>query len=203
MKEQKSQSLPKVSIITPSTMDREFFNNRCKYLIGKQDYPNIEHIFLFGEGSIGNKRNMLCDMAKGEIILHADSDDLLAHDFVSQSVRHLQQTGSDVTGLKTAYFFDGINAWLYDYQSKFPYVIGSGMCYLRSVWERNKFEDTSSGEDRLFLRNAGKVVPHGYFEGFIASIHPGNTESHKAIKHHYFKLIDSERVKAIYDRIMK
>lgn len=160
--------------------------------------PEGSYVFTFFEGvkeTVGTKRNNLCEAAKGEVICHFDSDDFYSPDFLSQSVNHLLASKADVTGLSQAYFYqrEPEEAWLYDYAGKQPYVIGSGMCYYKSVWERNKFKDVNSGEDRMFLGNAGKVVPHNYITGFTAFIHGNNTESHKGIR--FMKPISPEYVK--------
>lgn len=131
--------------------------------------------------TIGAKRNELCKLAKGDIILHMDSDDYYAPDFITRSVNHLLSTGAMITGLSSAYFFKPGNLWYYEYKGKQPYVIGSGMCYYRKVWEKKPFEDKNSGEDLLFQANAGKVIPHQYIDGFMAMIHDKNTASHKQL----------------------
>lgn len=149
--------------------------------------PDGSNVHTFYEGvkeTIGTKRNRLCGAAHGDIIVHFDSDDWYAPDFITQSVNHLLTSGADVTGLSKAYFYqrEPEQAWLYDYTGTQPYVIGSGMCYHKSVWERNPFKDVNAGEDRLFLANAGRVIPHNYITGFLAFIHGNNTESHKALR---------------------
>lgn len=150
-------------------------------------YGEESNVFSFYEGkkeTIGAKRNRLINAAKGEIICHLDSDDYYAPDFISQSLAFLKHSKADVTGLNTAYFYqrEPEAAWLYQYTGQQPYVLGSGMMYYKSVWERNKFRDVSQGEDAFFQANAGKIVPHNYTAGFLAFIHGKNTASHLTLK---------------------
>lgn len=169
----------KVSCITVTTEDREDFNNRIMRIFSNQDYPNKEHIVLYGGETIGHKKNIACGLAKGQIIVFFDSDDLFAPDYISKCVEALQH--ADTTGLSKAYFTDGVEAWMWEWKASQKLVLGSGMAFWKRVWEANRFKHVSSGEDTIFCANAGKVVPHGYVEGFIATIHEKNTASHNAL----------------------
>lgn len=193
----------RVSVITPCSRPEDL--SRLIEIYHAQDYQDKElsilmdvygvhtamsvgdRIWQWGtekKMTVGAKRNELVENATGEIVIHFDSDDYYAPDFITQSVNHLLNSGADLTGLSTAFFFqnDPEAAWVYEYKGQQPYVIGSGMCYYKSVWERNKFKDISEGEDRLFLGNAGKVSPHNYVSGFCAFIHGKNTCSHKSLQ---------------------
>ena len=46
----------KVSVITITTEDRVDFNNRIMRIFSEQDYPDKEHIVLYGPESIGQKK---------------------------------------------------------------------------------------------------------------------------------------------------
>lgn len=170
----------KVSIICPT--NRPSYIPHVTDMYHSQDYKNKELIVIQGDESIGYKRNLACKEAKGDIIIHFDDDDYYAKDYVSKCVEVIK-SGADTTGLSSAYFANFINgrAWKYEYTGTMPYVIGSGMAYRKSIWVENQFKDTSDGEDRLFLSAAGRVVPHGYINGFLATIHGRNTCSQHTI----------------------
>lgn len=175
---------PTVSIITPTTFDRAHFNEQIKEMMQAQDYPNIvEHVFDYTlDRSIGAKRNALVEEAVGDVILHFDSDDMYAPDWVSHSVRVLVTQGLDMTGLKSVYFSDQYNkAWLYQYKGSQGYVCGATMCYWKKHWARHPFRDLQNGEDTGFCAYGGRIKAHGYVDGFIARIHGRNTASHQAI----------------------
>lgn len=167
-----------VTVITPTTHDRDAMNKRIRRIIAAQDYPYVEHIFAYGTGSIGLKRNLLCAQAKGEIILHADSDDYYATDWISKSIEALGD--NDLTGINRAFFYrPHTHLWEYNNQRNQRYVIGASMCYRKSMWERNKFrEDIRQGEDAYFCQNSGHIMPHDYHDGFCAILHGSNTASH-------------------------
>lgn len=171
----------KVSVITPCSRPDDLPN--LHRVFDSQDYEDKELIVINGEGSIGAKRNKACNIATGEIILMMDSDDWYAPDFITRSVTHLIQSGAAITGLNKAYFFGQGNMWLYEAKFKQPYVIGSGMTYYKSVWEKGHFPDKNSGEDLDFQANKGIIRPMDYLDGFMAMIHGNNTASHKQLSH--------------------
>lgn len=176
--------MPLVSIITPVTLDREQMLYNCIKSFNAQDYINKEHIIIYDElMSIGNKRNKGCNISTGNIIIHFDSDDYYAPDWITKSVEALINSKADCVGLSSGYFFKiPYKVIRYDYPKGCqPYVLGATMCYWRKTWERNPFQDTNRGEDTLFCANAGKVVAHDHINGFMAMLHGGNTSSHLQI----------------------
>lgn len=187
---------PLITVITPLSRNTDIPNAIENYM--RQDYPDKELCILNDDGrtdymsvdnsiwvwgqpnmNIGMKRNELCALAKGEIIVHFDSDDWYAPDYITRCVQQLQSC--DITGLSSAYFHKGDEIYLYEYKGSQPYVIGSGMAYWKRVWERRQFRPIQSGEDMHFQASNGIVKPHGYLEGFYATIHENNTASHKAL----------------------
>lgn len=175
--------LPTVTVITPTTFDRDAYNTRIKAVIDVQDYPNIiEHSFDYSDNTIGAKRNNLCRAAIGDIIIHADSDDYYAPDWVSRSVAHLIESKADCTGLSSIFFYlHPNNAWQWSNLSNQKIVAGATLCYYKRVWKRNQFKAVNSGEDTIFCGNAGRLIPHTYTNGFLATLHGSNTASHQGI----------------------
>lgn len=174
-----------VSIITPTTQDREPHLSRLREYVRRQTYTNIEHIIVYEDGSIASKRNIACQQAKGEIIMHADSDDYIHPEWVERTVKHMIATGADTTGLDTAYFYQPHSRlWQFKWNGRQSYCIGGTLAYKRSIWEQNPFRDTKDGcgEDTLFMGKAGRIIPHKFIEGFVAMIHGNNTTSHIGVQ---------------------
>lgn len=163
----------KVTVITPTTHDRQHFNERCLSLFAAQDYQNIEHLFDYGTDSIGAKLNRICERATGSIIVRMDSDDIYAPDWVTRSVQALQ--ACELTGLSTFNFHNYTTGeiWQYRYPDN-ENMAGATLCFTKEFWQRGKFKDMSEGEDSEFIRGH-KFKPHDYVDGFIATIHAGNT----------------------------
>lgn len=145
-------------------------------------WPEIHVYNLKGTPSIGYKRNVAIEVSEGSIIINADSDDWYAPDYITRCVNQLQCC--DITGLSSAYFYKPrTSLWLYEYRGSAAYVLGSGMAYHKKVWERKPYKDRSDGEDLYFQENAGRIIPHGYIDGFMAMIHGKNTASHLQLQH--------------------
>jgi glycosyltransferase involved in cell wall biosynthesis len=162
-----------VSIVTPTTHDRLHFNQRIRAIAKAQDYPNIvEHVFHYGKGTIGEKRNRCNEIAIGDIIVHMDSDDYYATDWVSKCVKLLQDNPTvDIIGL-SQFYATGNFKYVGSNNSKI--VWGATMAYRKTFWESNKFKNIQVGEDYFFCKNANVLI-NPYIDGFLASIHSGNT----------------------------
>lgn len=185
----------------------EYNTRRCGHLAVPE--PNIKLFAVPPDCTIGERRNLACDWAEGEVIIHFDDDDWYAPNYITKSVEHLKATGADATGLSSAFFYlapKGLgpesphaeSAWEYSYTGSQPYVIGSGMCYYKRIWEQNDFKCINEGEDAAFCANAGRVIPHSYKEGMVAMIHARNTASHKQLRH--MKQIDPNIVRNILEK---
>jgi cellulose synthase/poly-beta-1,6-N-acetylglucosamine synthase-like glycosyltransferase len=180
---------PLVSVITPTTHDRAHFNERISRIFRAQDYQNKEILFDYGKGNVGAKRNKLCSLANGEIILNFDSDDWYAPDWISKSVAALLRFDCDMVGLSTAYFHSPTlnKTWQYVYPEN-ENLHGATLCYRKSFWEKNNYLNMQVGEDSQFVRKA-KFMSHGYVDGFISTVHEGNT-SPKNISGERWVLVD-------------
>lgn len=190
---------PTVTIITPTTHDRVNFNRQCELFVRQQDYPNIiEHLFDYGDGNVGVKRNRLCKAAKGDIIVHFDSDDWYAKDWVSKCVERLHSAQAPCIGMKAIYYHDLThnNAYRWSYPfSGMKYFAEATLCYYKSYWETRKHKEEQTGESTPLYP---KAEPNDYIDGFIARLHNSNTSSRNQIKS--FKSIDINVINSLYNR---
>lgn len=190
---------PFVTVIVPTTHDRKDFNEKILNNYIRQDYHDKHILFDYGEETIGYKRNRLCQKAPGQIIVHMDSDDKYADDWISKSVLALLENQADVTGLKELDFFEPIAAqgWKYTYANDSrPWVAGATMVYWKSFWEKCEFMNINQNEDGMFLSGRCGVKPrifaHDYVEGFLASIHEGNTSKRQVDNVRYRRMSEQE-----------
>lgn len=206
-----SKTRPAVSIICPTIESRKHLRQRVEFMADYQTYPILELLFDKEPGTIGEKRNRLCDRAKGDVIIHMDDDDLYATYWIEVSVAELIKKESDMVGLSNACFTDiedNYATWEYKYGiSDKPFVLGATMVYWKETWRKHPFEHRNTGEDVKFQRARHEpinIVPHNFKEGFLATIHEGNTckrivecvdytrleeEKEKEIKHLWEKLV--------------
>jgi cellulose synthase/poly-beta-1,6-N-acetylglucosamine synthase-like glycosyltransferase len=198
-----SKHNPLVSILIPSTSDRKEFNDRILKMMRAQDYDNKEIVFDYGPGKIGEKRNRLAWSAKGDIILQADSDDYYRSDWVSKNVEMLIGGSYDVVGMDHIIFCSEFlgRMWKYDPKDN-VWISGATLCYWKKVWEEYPFRERQIGEDTTWMQNMPdkfKVHLHDYIEGFMASIHKGNTMGKNTDdKFHYTELSTFEVEKIIH-----
>lgn len=211
---------PLVSCIMP-TADRRLFVRQAILYFLRQDYANrellilddgvdavadlvpadhrIRYVRLTGRRSVGAKRNIACELARGEIIAHWDDDDWMAGWRLSYQVGELlRHPPMTLCGLSRLLFQDPVagRAWEYVYPaSQRPWVCGNSLCYRKSLWEQHRFPDMNDGEDTAFvqhLKNAIVVaLPNNTF--YVATVHAHNT-SRKRTGTAYWRPLPVEEV---------
>ncbi len=168
-------SEPLVTCIMPTHNRRGFVPQAIRCFL-RQDYPNLE-LLVVDDGTepindivpasdriryvrfnqkltIGAKRNLACEKAQGEFIVHWDDDDWYPSWRVREQVNALRDRSADLCGSSRVYYFDPVrgNSWEYRYPSaKGPWVAGNTLAYRKSLWSKNKFPDIQVGEDSRFV----------------------------------------------------
>jgi len=192
---------PLISCIMP-TADRRVFVPQAIQCFLQQDYanrelivvddgtdliadlmppdPRLRYVRLEGKHTIGAKRNLACQEAKGEIIVHWDDDDWMANWRLSYQVASLLKDQADLCGLDKVLHYDikSGQAWQYIYpEGRRPWVAGNTLCYTKAFWQRNPFPDLNVGEDTRFLwsHRPKHILTLQDVTFYIALIHPGNT----------------------------
>jgi hypothetical protein len=192
---------PLVSCIMPTCDRRRFVGRAIRYFL-EQDYsnrelvvvddgadcvadlipadPQIRYIRLSERRTIGAKRNLACEQARGELVVHWDDDDWSAPRRLRYQVEMFRSQDVDVSGLRAVFFCDPVTsrAWRYEYPAgRRPWVHDASFCYRRGFWEGAPFPDTSFGIDTSYLwqgppKRVG-ALPDSSF--YVALVHPGNT----------------------------
>jgi glycosyltransferase involved in cell wall biosynthesis len=178
----RSATVPLVSCIMP-TADRRALIAIALAGWTAQDYPHRElivvddgtapvgdlveqvagarYLRLPSRTSIGEKRNLACQAARGSIIAQWDDDDFYATDRLSYQCEPLLAGRADITGLENRYVlqlpegeFWTTSAQLH--RSMFVGdVVGGTLVYRRALFERGaRYPHTSMAEDAMFLRAA-------------------------------------------------
>ena len=195
-----TMSTPYVSCIMPTANRPNYVQLAVNHFLN-QDYRNVELViiddgkesvehllpdhhrlkYFYTEpiGSIGKKRNYACSKSRGEIIMHWDDDDYYAYDWISRQIKILESSGADIVGLNEILFFSPVVNKFWKYENKEtdrPWLSGATMAYWKSFWEKHPFKDINIGEDYDYIWNSGaKIYAHEYPNGFIATLHAGNT----------------------------
>jgi predicted O-methyltransferase YrrM len=193
-------SHPLVSCIMPTHNRRRFVGLAIHYFL-RQDYEpkelvivddgadsvedlvpadsRIRYVRLDHKLTVGAKRNLACEHARGQVVIHWDDDDWHAPDRIRTQVGVLVRERADLCGLNPVFFLDPAagRAWRYLYppQEKF-WVHGGTFCYRRSFWEDHRFADIDVGEDNQFIWSAppARMIAVPDSTVLVALIHPGN-----------------------------
>jgi glycosyltransferase involved in cell wall biosynthesis len=191
--------MPKVSIITP-TKDRQNLLPALWECVSKQSFNDIEwlihdssqqpappfaqdarvkYIHAHQPMSIGAKRNALCKIAQGEIIVHFDDDDFYSSHYIRDMVTLMTDQKADFVKLFGFFLYHKLSDVLayWDLDKAFPQhfrlqpntapapekydlhmtgLWGYGFSYVfrRTVWEANKFPEINGFEDLPFAEKA-------------------------------------------------
>ncbi|MCO6433790.1 glycosyltransferase [Nitrosomonas nitrosa] len=126
-----------------------------------KDHPLVQYRRLSGRHSIGAKRNIACELAKGTIVVLWDDDDWYGADRIAEQVKPILSGNAQITGLETRWILD-LNSrefWTLSdalHQRMFMGNIAGGtMAFERVVWEHgNRFQNINLAEDACFIRQA-------------------------------------------------
>jgi len=191
---------PLVSCIMPTAGRRAFVGQAIACFL-RQDYSPVElvvvddgadavadlmpddgrvrYLRLPDRRSVGAKRNLACQAAAGEIIVHWDDDDWSAPRRLHTQVEELLRQGADICGLSAVNYYDPWQrlAWQYVYPAHAPaWAAGNTLCYRKDFWRANPFADIDVGEDTRFvqarLAQRLAILPDASF--FVALIHAHN-----------------------------
>jgi hypothetical protein len=119
--------------------------------------PRLRYVRLSERRPLGAKRNLACEIARGEIIAHWDDDDWYAPDRLSRQAALLTESGASLCGLDTVLFYDlrSGEAWRYVYPPhERPWLAGNSLMYRRTFWSAHHFPEIDVGEDTLFVWSA-------------------------------------------------
>jgi glycosyltransferase involved in cell wall biosynthesis len=177
--------LPLVSCICPTMESRRDFLPRAIQCFLDQDYPYTELIIVAdsildaaivarprvralwaNRLSLGEKRNVGCLSALGQVICHFDDDDFSRRDRISHQVDALESSGKAVIGYYSLVFQEtrkvrvlteagwrpGAEWWRFT--SRDRHACGTSLCFRREWWRDHPFEDIAGGEDDRFYSEA-------------------------------------------------
>jgi hypothetical protein len=144
-------SRPLVSCIMPTCDRRPFVGRAIRYFLN-QEYPHrelvvvddgedcvadlvetdprIRYVRILDRPTIGAKRNLACEQARGELIVHWDDDDWSAPWRLDYQIDMFSSQEVDVSGLSALLFCDPTagRAWRYEYPAgRRPWVAGGTM----------------------------------------------------------------------------
>lgn len=121
----------------------------------------VRYVRLSRRATIGEKRNIACEAARGEVIAHWDDDDWYAADRLRYQIAPLLAGTADITGLDTAFVLDLQKAEFWTTEARLHQrmfvgnVHGGTLVYRkRLVTEGVRYPTVSLAEDAWLLRRA-------------------------------------------------
>jgi glycosyltransferase involved in cell wall biosynthesis len=171
------------------------------------DDERIRYVRLERRTPLGEKRNVACQAARGELIAHWDDDDWMSPRRLSVQVGELAAAeGADVCGLRELlhYQLETGEAWLYRGKANGrPWVAGGTLLYSRAAWEERPFMPVNIGEDLSWVHRLAPERVHAVHDGshYLALIHRGNTAA-KRLNHPRWerRSLDEVSGRLAYDR---
>jgi len=151
-------------------------DGECKMedLIPKVD--NIKYI-KFDNISLGEKRNKLCENAKGDIIVFMDDDDFYPIDKVSECVNVLNNSNYLVTGSSIMFVFYTKHNVIYKFgpYGKYHSTCGT-LAFNKKYIDDNKFPDVNKAEEKKFLKNfRNPLIQMNPYKAILVIAHDSNT----------------------------
>jgi hypothetical protein len=164
--------------------------------------PRIRYIQVKEDLSLGELRNIACDAAGSDTIIHWDDDDWSSRWRVSYQLEELDASPwAAVSGLDSVIFANPnhTRAWLYSYRCfQQPWLAGGTLCYRRSYWRQHPFQDVSEGEDTRFVWAAtpAELQACEVNTFYVAHVHHQNT-SRKRLDGPHWAHYPADKVRAL------
>lgn len=162
----------RLSILIPTTSDRNFFNKRIQFELTrqiKQSESRVEILLDFGVESTGLKRNRLIHKSRGEYIAFVDSDDMITDCYVQKQLE-VSDSGMDCGSLIGLYFLNGVYHKPFFHSNKYTHWYNTPEAYIRTVNHLNcikreialriPYENITVGEDGRYseaLKSSGLI----------------------------------------------
>jgi Methyltransferase domain/Glycosyl transferase family 2 len=138
----------------------------------------VVHVRLERRQSIGAKRNIGIEAARGHLLANWDDDDWYAPWRIAYQVEQIGN--ADVCGLTRLLYLDPFSrrAWRYAWPpTARPWVHDAVLLYTRDFWSRNPFPDTNRGIDcrLLWTPTPKRIVALADETFYVGIVHGGNT----------------------------
>lgn len=176
-----AQTYPKRELVIIDDLEDRSFPN------GGLDIPRcgVPVIYLLHKSrSIADKRNMCCSVAKGDVIVHWDSDDHSEPARIQAQMDFLERSEASVVGYHSMLFHMEQGDRWFKYCGYGDYALGTSLCYRKDWWAAHHFRDGGNGyapnvgEDSEFVKAAQRLGQLATVDAemlMYARIHADNT----------------------------
>jgi glycosyltransferase involved in cell wall biosynthesis len=174
---------------------QDYPHDNMELLIGEDGDCKMEHIIpnhnnikyiKFDKITLGEKRNKLCEMAKGDIILFMDDDDFYPREKVSESVNTLNNSEINICGSSIMYVYYTKFNMIYKFgpYGKYHSTCGT-LAFKKKYLENNKFPYVNRAEEKIFLGNfKNPLIQMNPLKSILVIAHDSNTvDKYKFMKY--------------------
>jgi glycosyltransferase involved in cell wall biosynthesis len=139
----------------------------------------VRYYHLQMRRTIGEKRNIACSKANGDLIASWDDDDAYHPERLAQQAAVLAANpDAPLTGYHSITFWDERNAQAWHYLNDGHYACGTSFMYRASWWRGHEFLPMDRSEDNTYLRMCGSIPATDGREMCVARIHEGNAANY-------------------------
>jgi glycosyltransferase involved in cell wall biosynthesis len=207
----KEHDLPSVTIVTP-TKDRLKFMEICAGCVESQCYPHdklewiiiddgkdtcedlvkhipfARHVIEMSGKSIAWKRNRGCELARNDVIVHMDDDDIYPPNSILFRVSMMLRAKKRVSFCTTLPSYDIANyiSFVNVPPMKLPQhmrLSEATLCHTKAFWNDGKFADVKIAEGSSFLQGREfEAIELSPQEIIVSLVHPRTTSSRRAPK---------------------
>ena len=145
-------------------------------------HPRIRYMRLAGPRlTSGEKRNVCCTNAHGEIIVHWDDDDWQHPERIADQVNLLEKSGKQVlTYYNLLVWNESRNIAGRMWPNNQGNCHGASLCYKKSWWLEHRFANQMTGEDTLFgmvARASQQLFAVDAQDMIVYRVHAANTSN--------------------------
>lgn len=186
-----------VSIVIP-TYKRKKFERLIEYNILCQTYKNIIEVVICDDSeddlklnlpyrmqylksetklTIGQKRNVMCQYAKGDIIVHMDTDDFYMPTYIEHSVHEMMIKNKQCAGTADMFIFYPKDMLLCKMENNLLHMANEGtLVYFKKFWADCHFSEDQTSEGLKFLTGRNQhIVKTDIHKVMICVAHGENT----------------------------
>jgi O-antigen biosynthesis protein len=196
-----TRSRPKLSRTALACFLAQTYQPRELVILDDEDDPSFAEPPLVAENvnylrmqrlSLGEKRNVLCDVARGQVIIHWDSDDWSDQWRMEDQVSLLLASRKPMSGYHSLLFWDERNSLGYRWTGPVGFACGASMCYRKEFWQSHRFPDVAVSEDNAVVEQAqenGGIATTEARNMLIARVHGANTSSSQRVGQNNWPLV--------------
>jgi len=154
----------------------------CRSFDQPPEFAGVRYMIADKKLKIAAKRNIVCEAAGGDFIIHFDSDDWSAPGRIAAQVELMMQNEKKaVCGFRKMYFWDTIKKQAWIYSGAEDYVLGTSLMFKRSWWAHHQWNERFTvGSDNVFVSQAWKarqLIVSPAMDFIVSRNHGGNTNS--------------------------